>query len=152
MPQPQFTFPTTHRSFVTQVLGMSVGSRGHNKEELESCEEEPMNEFLDKVYDIRQAILPPSGDFVFSLEEDIDSIISEESPIVVKYSISEDSEESERNIQYYIVNAHNRYVTWRDVLHSLNCNSCNVGELTDHCFIEGLRKDTDIQYVLECGS
>ena len=107
------------------------------------------HEFTDKVQSIRNASVPPSGDFVFCLEEDLDTIISTTQQIVVKYPACE---VFVRKAQYYVVRAQNRYVTWRDVLHTLENNKGLLEDYTDHRFIEGLRADTDVQYVLECGS
>ena len=140
--------PPTHQTFLKEVLGMPkkeivwVPGKGVSTKELE-------HEFTDKVFNMRNALLPPSGDFVFCLEEELDSIISTAPLIAVKYP---KSEVFARKAQYYIVHAQNRYVTWRDVLHALECNKGLLEDYIDHRFIEGLCMDTDVQYVLHCGS
>lgn len=103
------------------------------------------HEFTDKVCSMCNALLPPSGDFAFGLEEELDSIISTTPQIVVKYP---KSTVFARKAQYYIVRAQNRYVTWRDVLHALENNKGLLEDYTNHRFIEGLCMNTDVQYVM----
>jgi hypothetical protein len=148
MSQSNKSILPTRQTFLKDVLGMPkkdivwVPGKAVSAKELE-------HEFTDKVYSMRNALLPPSGDFAFCLEEELDSIISTTPQIVVKYPTSE---VFARKAQYYIVRAQNRYVTWRDVLHSLENNKGLLEDYTDHRFIEGLCADTDVQYVLHCGS
>jgi hypothetical protein len=57
-----------------------------------------------------------------------------------------------RKAQYYIVRAQNRNMTWCDVLHALENNTGLLEDYTNNRFIDGLCMNTDVQYVMHCGS
>ena len=107
------------------------------------------HEFMDKVFSIRQSYIPSSGDYSFCMEEELDNIVSLEPTIIVKYP---KCTIFGYNAQYYNVTAKNRYITWRDILESLEREKNRLEEYNNHRFIEFLEKTTDIQYELCCGS
>lgn len=138
----------TKREFLKNVLNMpkkeikwEIG-KSYNSNDLE-------HEFMDKVYSIRQSYIPSCGDYHFCLEEELDNIISLEKVIIIKYPKSEIFSYKH---QYYKVIPKNRYITWRDILETLEKNKGNLEEYNNHRFIEYLDKTTDIQYELGCGS
>ena len=102
-------------------------------------------EYEQKVWDMRHSLMPPSGDFTFCCAEELDDIITLQPQIVV---IADDWGTKET---HYTVNARNRYITWRDILHTLECEK-GVYHNLHHRFIEGLDEVADGEYELCCGS
>ena len=106
--------------------------------------------FEHKVHNARSSYMPPCGDFIFCDDEDIDMIISDRSQIIIKYPGDGDGYFGEK-CHFYVVNALNRYVTWRDACAAFESNKGPAADY-HHRFIEDLCQETDVQWVMHCGS
>jgi hypothetical protein len=109
----------------------------------------PMNEFEEKIYTFRDSYVPPAGDYLFCITEDLDKIISDKNEIIVKYP---KCDLFVYKAQFYRVKSKNRYITWRDILETLEKEKGKLEKYNNHRFIEDIVKTSPVQYELFCGS
>ena len=82
--------------------------------------------------------------------------------IVIKHEINNNYYDNDNNMKYdrnaifyYIKNNPNNIITYKDLYDQIDKQSLNYKNIltkTDHRFIEGIYKNTEIQYDMLCGS